>query len=131
MPTIPAILNAVYDATGIRFQELPMTPERVFMALRAKKQQTKGKKTAINHGWQPLSDRGPEAALSETIVDPGNRRRRPDQIGKASVLIVGLVFGVDLLLLPGSRRSGTLRIVDGDEVALNNLNRQILHSTWI
>ena len=46
MPTIPAILNAVYDATGIRFQELPMTPERVFMALRAKEQQTKGKETA-------------------------------------------------------------------------------------
>jgi 4-hydroxybenzoyl-CoA reductase subunit alpha len=34
IPTIPAILNAVYDATGIRFQELPLTPERVFMALR-------------------------------------------------------------------------------------------------
>jgi hypothetical protein len=38
MPTIPAILNAVYDATGIRFQELPLTPERVFTALRAKEQ---------------------------------------------------------------------------------------------
>jgi len=36
MPTIPAILNAVYDATGIRFHELPLTPERVFMALREK-----------------------------------------------------------------------------------------------
>ena len=45
MPTIPAILNAVYDATGIRFQELPLTPERVFMALRDK-QQAKGKETA-------------------------------------------------------------------------------------
>ncbi len=33
MPTIPAILNAVYDATGVRFHELPLTPERVFMAL--------------------------------------------------------------------------------------------------
>ena len=41
MPTIPAILNAVYNATGIRFRELPLTPERVFMALRAK-QQAKG-----------------------------------------------------------------------------------------
>jgi CO/xanthine dehydrogenase Mo-binding subunit len=36
MPTIPAILNAVYDAIGIRFRELPLTPERVFMAIRAK-----------------------------------------------------------------------------------------------
>jgi len=37
MPTIPAILNAVYDATGVRINELPLTPERVYMALKAKK----------------------------------------------------------------------------------------------
>jgi CO/xanthine dehydrogenase Mo-binding subunit len=37
MPTIPAILNAVYDATGIRFHELPLTPERVYMALQEHK----------------------------------------------------------------------------------------------
>ena len=36
MPTIPAILNAVYDATGVWIRELPLTPERVFMALRQK-----------------------------------------------------------------------------------------------
>jgi CO/xanthine dehydrogenase Mo-binding subunit len=37
MPTIPAILNAVYDATGIRFHELPLTFERVYMALQEHK----------------------------------------------------------------------------------------------
>ncbi len=30
MPTIPAILNAVYDAAKIRMNELPLTPERVY-----------------------------------------------------------------------------------------------------
>ncbi|MEI6154906.1 MAG: molybdopterin cofactor-binding domain-containing protein, partial [Deltaproteobacteria bacterium] len=34
MPTIPAILNAVYDAAGVRIRELPVTSERVFTALR-------------------------------------------------------------------------------------------------
>jgi 4-hydroxybenzoyl-CoA reductase subunit alpha len=34
MPTIPAILNAVYDAIGERLHELPLTPERVFMAVK-------------------------------------------------------------------------------------------------
>jgi len=34
MPTIPAILNAVYDATGVRITELPLTPERVRLALK-------------------------------------------------------------------------------------------------
>lgn len=35
MPTIPAILNALYDATGVRFEKLPITPERVVAALKA------------------------------------------------------------------------------------------------
>jgi 4-hydroxybenzoyl-CoA reductase subunit alpha len=35
MPTIPAILNAVYDATGLRIHELPLTAERVHAALKA------------------------------------------------------------------------------------------------
>jgi 4-hydroxybenzoyl-CoA reductase subunit alpha len=35
--TIPAIANAIYDATGVRLHESPFTPERVLAALRAKK----------------------------------------------------------------------------------------------
>lgn len=31
----PAIANAVFEATGIRFNELPITPEKLFAALRA------------------------------------------------------------------------------------------------
>ncbi|MGO9018034.1 MAG: molybdopterin cofactor-binding domain-containing protein [Syntrophobacteraceae bacterium] len=34
MPTIPAILNAVYDAIGVRIHELPLTPERVYSAIK-------------------------------------------------------------------------------------------------
>ncbi len=36
VPTAPAIANAIYDAVGIRLHHLPMTPERVLAALRAK-----------------------------------------------------------------------------------------------
>jgi 4-hydroxybenzoyl-CoA reductase subunit alpha len=32
-PVIPAILNAIYDAIGVRFTELPVTPEKVLKAL--------------------------------------------------------------------------------------------------
>jgi 4-hydroxybenzoyl-CoA reductase subunit alpha len=35
MPVIPSILNAIYDATGVRIEELPITPERIVAALRA------------------------------------------------------------------------------------------------
>ncbi len=34
--TAPAIANAIYDAVGVRIKELPLTPERVLAALRAK-----------------------------------------------------------------------------------------------
>ena len=34
MPTIPAILNAVADATGVQINELPLTPERVLRTLK-------------------------------------------------------------------------------------------------
>jgi len=32
-PVIPAILNAVYDAIGIRFTEVPLKPEKILRAL--------------------------------------------------------------------------------------------------
>ena len=36
LPVAPAIGNAVYRATGVRFYDLPLTPERVWCALRQK-----------------------------------------------------------------------------------------------
>jgi 4-hydroxybenzoyl-CoA reductase subunit alpha len=38
MPTIPAVLNAVYNAVGVRFTELPLTCERVYRRLHEQKQ---------------------------------------------------------------------------------------------
>ena len=36
LPVPPAVANAVYDAVGVRIDEVPITPEKVFKALRAK-----------------------------------------------------------------------------------------------
>ena len=38
LPVGPAIGNALYRATGVRLYHLPLTPERVWYALQAKKQ---------------------------------------------------------------------------------------------
>ena len=35
-PVAPAIANAVYDAVGVRIQDLPITAEKVLIALRSK-----------------------------------------------------------------------------------------------
>jgi CO/xanthine dehydrogenase Mo-binding subunit len=39
VPTCPAIMNAIYDAVGVRIRELPATPEKVLAALMAKREQ--------------------------------------------------------------------------------------------
>jgi 4-hydroxybenzoyl-CoA reductase alpha subunit len=39
MPVIPSILNAIYDATGVHIEELPVTPERLVAAMQAAKKQ--------------------------------------------------------------------------------------------
>lgn len=36
VPTAPAIANAIYDAIGVRFHELPITPDKVLRALKEK-----------------------------------------------------------------------------------------------
>jgi xanthine dehydrogenase molybdenum-binding subunit len=37
VPTAPAIANAIFDAVGVRLRDLPMRPERVLEALRARR----------------------------------------------------------------------------------------------
>ncbi len=32
---LPAVVNAVYDAVGVRIDELPVTPEKVLRGIRA------------------------------------------------------------------------------------------------
>ena len=43
LPVPPAVANAVYDAVGVRIDEVPITPEKVFRALRAKAKGEEGR----------------------------------------------------------------------------------------
>jgi xanthine dehydrogenase molybdenum-binding subunit len=36
VPTAPAVANAIYDAIGVRINDLPITPERILAAIRKK-----------------------------------------------------------------------------------------------
>jgi CO/xanthine dehydrogenase Mo-binding subunit len=33
VPTAPAMANAIYDALGIRFSDLPLSAEKIYLAL--------------------------------------------------------------------------------------------------
>jgi CO/xanthine dehydrogenase Mo-binding subunit len=37
VPTMPAILNAIYDAVGVRITDLPATAEKILMAIEARR----------------------------------------------------------------------------------------------
>jgi 4-hydroxybenzoyl-CoA reductase alpha subunit len=43
LPVPPAVANAVYDAVGVRIDEVPITPEKVLAAIRAKAQGKEGR----------------------------------------------------------------------------------------
>ena len=36
VPTMPAIINAIYDAVGVRIADLPATAEKILMAIKEK-----------------------------------------------------------------------------------------------
>ncbi|WP_065756712.1 molybdopterin cofactor-binding domain-containing protein [Bradyrhizobium paxllaeri] len=64
VPSAAAIANAIYDATGVRFRELPFTPERILRGLRGEAQTTPEAlpappQPATARAWQnPFTGRG-------------------------------------------------------------------------
>ncbi len=43
LPVPPAIANAIYDAVGVRIDEVPITPDKVLRAIRAKAKGQEGR----------------------------------------------------------------------------------------
>ena len=52
VPTIPAVMNAIYVAVGVRITSLPATPERSCDALRAKSRREAGQGARRADRWQ-------------------------------------------------------------------------------
>jgi 4-hydroxybenzoyl-CoA reductase subunit alpha len=45
---IAALANAIYDATGVRMKSLPMSPDRIFFALKQKNEKERaGKESSV------------------------------------------------------------------------------------
>ncbi|TWD50803.1 nicotinate dehydrogenase subunit B [Agrobacterium vitis] len=51
VPSAAAIANAVYDATGIRFRELPLTPEMILKGLQGETSPAKAVRPKKRKGW--------------------------------------------------------------------------------
>jgi hypothetical protein len=61
LPVMPAVANAVYDAVGVRIDELPITPDKVLRALALKAQ---GKPARVG------PERFPSVPYPEPLIVP-------------------------------------------------------------
>ncbi len=72
LPVVPALANAVYDAIGVRIDETPITPAKIFQALALKE---KGKEPRIG------PEKMPEVDWGEPIyVDPPTLEHDPELV---------------------------------------------------
>jgi hypothetical protein len=74
LPIIPAVANAVYDAVGVRIDEIPISPDKVVRALDLKQQ---GKPARVGPTRLPLftfpAARAIESAFGEPAADIAER----------------------------------------------------------
>ena len=74
LPILPAVVNAVYDAIGVRIRELPLTPDVVWKAISAK--------TKSLDGIEPTDLPAPRLThgpLQATLVARGNEHKVRDK----------------------------------------------------
>ncbi len=73
LPVPPAVVNAIYDAVGVRIDEVPATPEKVLTAIRAKAQGKDGRfgpKSVPEVAW-------PEPIRVATPAEGGDGKELP------------------------------------------------------
>jgi len=73
LPVPPAVANAVYNAVGVRIDEVPITPEKVLKALR---QKSKGRPARYGPDSVPNVD-WPEPLRVLTPAEGGDGREMP------------------------------------------------------
>jgi nicotinate dehydrogenase subunit B len=88
VPSAAAIANAIFDATGVRFRELPFTPERILRGL---------------HGEAPTV---PEALPASTPPQPALDKWKNPFAGRRGLLttaaaLCAAVVGIGAAVLPG------------------------------
>jgi 4-hydroxybenzoyl-CoA reductase subunit alpha len=68
LPVIPAVANAIYDAVGVRVDEVPISPDKVVKALA---QQAQGKEPRVGPKRMPEFDYGEPIKVDPPAALPG------------------------------------------------------------
>jgi hypothetical protein len=86
LPIMPAVANAVYDAVGVRIDEVPITPEKILKALEAKaagKPARYGPSSFPDLDWPEALKVTPpwEGGDGRASNEPAKRSKRPVDAG--------------------------------------------------
>ena len=94
LPILPAVVNAVYDAVGVRLRDLPLTPDVVFKGL--EKAMKAGQIDDPEDLPCPRLTHGP---LQPKLVERANLHRERDRLRQrsedTSAYVNGVLFGFD------------------------------------
>ena len=119
LPILPAVVNAVYDATGVRVSELPISPDRLYKEIE--------KKCRIDGVSDPLDMQPPRIShseLQEKLVERGksHSERDVDRRGgeDPSPYHNGALFGLDPEIPGDEQDSRWTAVVTPPEGYLDN-----------
>jgi len=92
LPVMPAVANAVYDAVGVRVDEIPITPEKVFKALQDSSDAKRyGPKRFPDIAWpEPLKVAPPWEGGDGTASNERQHERKTDAVIAPEVAKPGL-----------------------------------------
>jgi CO/xanthine dehydrogenase Mo-binding subunit len=79
LPVMPAVANAIYDAVGVRIDEIPITPDKLFKALELRRQ---GKPARVGPEKLPLFTFPEPIKVPSAFGEPADatvKRREPQQ----------------------------------------------------
>jgi len=94
LPILPAVCNAIYDAIGVRIDELPVTPDRLYNKIEkaCKKQGIQDPLNLINPSYSPSTL---QSKLLQRAEDHSKRDHLRDIQQDRSAYVNGVLFGFD------------------------------------
>ena len=94
LPILPAVVNAVYDAIGIRVNDLPLTPDKIWAAI-AKKMKVEGIEDATNLPVPRLDFSELQEKLAKRAAEHNIRDKKRQTTEDTSAYVNGVLFGFD------------------------------------
>ena len=127
LPILPAVVNAIYDASGIRVNELPVTPDRLFRSIE-KKIKTEEVDNALQLPNPNLQYSDLQNVVEARALDHGQRDDERQLDVEREPYHNGALFGLDPAIAPEEQTTDWVISLTPDEDYL--ADPRLAGSTW-